>query len=209
MDAQKNYEGVFDSSIGFGKKPALILIDFVKAYFDKSCALYANVEEILKNAIRLRDAARQANLLIIYTNVRYIESLVDGGRFVQKIPQLQNFIADNPMGGWPKGLKPRKNELVISKHYPSAFFGTSLASTLTAGGYDSLIITGLTTSGCVRATCVDCCSYGFIPLIAQHSVGDRHQKPHNANLFDMNAKYGDVLPDEIILAYLLAGRFDV
>jgi maleamate amidohydrolase len=203
-DANDNYAGVFDGGLGFGRKPALVLVDFVQAYFDKDCPLYAGVEETLEHAIALRDAARRAGILIVYTNVAYAPSLIDGGRFTQKVAPLANFVAGHPMGGWPEGLVPDKNELVISKQYPSAFFGTSLASTLTANGNDSLIISGLTTSGCVRATCVDCCSHGFIPIIARQSVGDRHEGPHEANLFDMQAKYADVLPDAQILEYLKA-----
>ncbi|WP_430416850.1 isochorismatase family protein [Parasphingorhabdus sp.] len=201
-EVESDYVGIFDGDLGFGKKPALILIDFVEAYFDKDCALYAGVEHILTNAIALRDAARDAGILIIYTNVAYAPSLIDGGRFTQKVAPLANFVAGHPMGAWPEGLEPEENELVISKQYPSAFFGTSLASTLTANGNDSLIMTGLTTSGCVRATCVDCCSHGFIPIVAEQSVGDRHEDPHRANLFDMQAKYADVVPDQDIMKYL-------
>lgn len=201
-DARENYAGIFDGGLGFGSKPALILIDFVQAYFDKNCDLYAGVEETLANAIVLRDAARRAGVLTIYTNVAYAPSLIDGGRFTQKVAPLANFVTGHPMGTWPEGLVPAENELVISKQYPSAFFGTSLASTLTANGHDSLIIAGLTTSGCVRATCVDCCSHGFIPIVARQSVGDRHEGPHDASLFDMHAKYGDVVADARVIEYL-------
>jgi maleamate amidohydrolase len=192
-DLAGNYAGVYENRIGFGQRPALILIDFVEAYFDKSCALYAGVEKTLAAALDLRDAARAAGIPVIYTNVAYHPSLVDGGRFAQKVAPLANFAAGHPMGAWPDGLEPAAEELVISKQYPSAFFGTSLSSTLTAAGHDSLIITGLTTSGCVRATCVDCCSHGFIPIVVEEAVGDRHEDPHRANLFDMNAKYADVV----------------
>lgn len=198
---QESYTGVFDGQLGFGKKPALILIDFVQAYFDQSCELYADVDDVLTNALLVRAAAREAELLIIYTNVKYLPSLLDGGRFTQKVPVLQNFVDGNPMGDWPRGLEPADDELVITKQYPSAFFGTSLASALTANGNDSLIITGLSTSGCVRATCVDCCSHGFIPIIAEEAVGDRHEGPHKANLFDMHSKYGDVVPVTTIIEY--------
>ena len=100
-----------------------------------------------------------------------------------------------PWAPGPKLLKVADDELVISKQYPSAFFGTSLASTLTVWGIDTLIHTGLSTSGCVRATCVDCCSHGFIPIVVRDAVGDRHPAPHEANLFDMDAKYGDVVSE--------------
>lgn len=201
-----NYKKAYDNRIGFGKKPALILVDFVQAYFDPDCALYADVEDELASAIRLRDAARAAGLLIIYTNVVYHKSAIDGGRFFQKALPLKNFIKGSPMGAWPQGLSPNDDELVISKQYPSAFFGTSLASTLTAAGIDTLIMTGLTTSGCIRATCIDCSSHGFIPIIVEDACGDRHPDPQRANLFDMNAKYGDVVSEEETLEYIQSVR---
>ena len=122
--------------------------------------------------------------------------------FYRKVPALEVFVTGNALGNWPKGLQPAEDEIVISKQYPSAFFGTSLASTLTAAGIDSLVITGLTTSGCVRATCVDCCSHGFIPIVVAEACGDRHPAPHEANLFDMNAKYADVIREDEVLRYL-------
>jgi maleamate amidohydrolase len=197
-----NYKRAFGKRIGFGKRPALLMIDFVEAYFDNSCALYAGVEDALASALRIQQAARNRTIPIIYTNVVYDKRATNGGRFYQKSMTLHNFIAGNPMGAWPKGLVVRDDELVISKQYPSAFFGTSLASTLTTLGIDTLIHTGVSTSGCVRATCVDCCSYGFIPIIVRDAVGDRHSAPHEANLFDMDAKYGDVVSEAEILAYI-------
>lgn len=201
-DLSQNYQRAFGKRIGFGKRPALLMIDFVEAYFDRGCALFADVEDALASALRLQAAARAAKVPVIYTNVVYNKSALNGGRFYQKSMTLHNFIEGNPMGAWPKGLVPADDELVISKQYPSAFFGTSLASTLTTMGIDTLIHTGVSTSGCVRATCVDCCSYGFIPIIVRDAVGDRHPAPHEANLFDMDAKYGDVVSEAETLAYL-------
>lgn len=201
-DLSANYKGAFGKRIGYGKKPGLIMIDFVEAYFDKSCGLYAGVEETLASALRLQAVARQANVPVIYTNVVYHKNALNGGRFYQKSMTLHNFLEGSPMGAWPKGLEPADDELVISKQYPSAFFGTSLASTLTSWGIDTLIHTGVSTSGCIRATCVDCCSYGFIPIIVREAVGDRHPAPHEANLFDMDAKYGDVVTEADVTAYL-------
>jgi maleamate amidohydrolase len=106
------------------------------------------------------------------------------------------------MGNWPAGLQPADDELVITKQYPSAFFGTSLASTLKGMGVDTLIITGVTTSGCIRATCVDAMSNGFIPIVVADACGDRHEAPHEANLFDMNAKYADVVGETEAIEYL-------
>jgi maleamate amidohydrolase len=201
-DLDRNYRRAFGKRIGFGKRPALLMIDFVEAYFDRGCALYAGVEDALASALRIREVARRRGVPVIYTNVVYDPQGTNGGRFFQKSMVLDNFIEGNPMGAWPKGLAVGDGELVISKQYPSAFFGTSLASTLTTRGVDTLIHTGLSTSGCVRATCVDCCSYGFIPIIVRDAVGDRHSAPHEANLFDMDAKYGDVVSEAEVIAYL-------
>ena len=197
-----NYKRAFGKRIGFGRKPALIMIDFVEAYFDKSCALYAGVEDALASGLRLQKVARDAGIPVIYTNVVYKPGGIDGGRFYQKSMTLHNFVEGSPMGNWPRGMTVEPHELVISKQYPSAFFGTSLASTLASMGVDTLIHTGLSTSGCVRATCVDCCSHGFIPIIVREAVGDRHPAPHEANLFDMDAKYGDVVSEAETINYM-------
>ena len=201
-DLTENYRGAFDGNLGFGQKPALILIDFVEAYFDKASPLYAGVEETLASALRVRDAAREAGIPVIYTNVVYQAGGADGGIFYRKVPALEVFESGNPLGNWPEGLEPANDELVISKQYASAFFGTSLAATLTSGGIDTLIITGITTSGCVRATCIDTISHGFIPIVVREAVGDRHDGPHDANLFDMNAKYGDVVGEADVVEHL-------
>lgn len=198
----ENYRGAFDGSLGFGKAPALILVDFVEAYFDKDSPLYAGVEDELASALRIRDVARSAGVPVIYTHVVYQEGGADGGVFYRKVPALEVFVSGNPLGDWPDSLEPADNELVVSKQYPSAFFGTTLAATLTASEIDTLIITGVTTSGCVRATCVDAMSYGFAPMVVADACGDRHVEPHEANLFDMNAKYADVVNEATVITYL-------
>ena len=198
----ENYRGAFDGSLGFGKAPALILVDFVAAYFVESSPLYAGVEDELASALRIRDAARAAGIPVIYTNVVYQEGGADGGVFYRKVPALEVFVSGNPLGRWAEGLEPADGELVISKQYPSAFFGTSLAETLNKRSIDTLIITGVTTSGCVRATCVDAMSSGFVPIVVADACGDRHAAPHEANLFDMNAKYADVVDEHTVIEYL-------
>lgn len=201
-DLGESYRGAFDGNLGFGVKPALILVDFVAAYFDKDSPLYADVDAELAAAISVRDVARAVGIPVIYTNVEYQRGGGDGGVFFRKVPALQAFVSGNPMGAWPESLQPGDDELVISKQYPSAFFGTSLASTLTASGVDTLIITGLTTSGCIRATCVDTVSSGFVPIIVADACGDRHAAPHEANLFDMRAKYAEVVDAATAINYL-------
>ena len=202
QDLATNYKKAYDNRLGFGQRPALILVDFVQAYFNADCDLYAGVEDALASALRVREAARVAGIPVIYTNVVYDERGTNGGVFFRKAPVLKNFVAGNPMGDWPAGLRPANDELVISKQYPSAFFGTSLAETLAASHVDTLIITGVTTSGCIRATCVDAISYGFIPIVVADACGDRHVAPHDANLFDMNAKYADVVGESEVIEYL-------
>ena len=202
QDLSADYKKVYDNRLGFGDSPALILVDFVQAYFDESCALYAGVEDALKSALRIRELARAAGIPVIYTNVVYYEEGRDGGVFFRKAPVLKNFLVGDSMGNWPAGLQPADDELVITKQYPSAFFGTSLASTLKGMGVDTLIITGVTTSGCIRATCVDAMSNGFIPIVVADACGDRHEAPHEANLFDMNAKYADVVGETEAIEYL-------
>jgi len=197
-----NYAKAYGGKAGFGTSPALLMIDFVEAYFDPDCDLYADVDDALQSALRVREAAHKVGIPVILTNVVYQDGGLDGGRFFEKVRPLRNFLRGNPMGDWPRGLTPTENELVISKQYPSAFFSTSLASTLTAMGVDNVILTGLTTSGCVRASCVDSMSHGFITTVVRDACGDRHSEPHEANLFDMQAKYADVVSEEEIIAHL-------
>ncbi|ATW03402.1 isochorismatase family protein [Sphingorhabdus sp. YGSMI21] len=201
-DLVENYRRAYNNKVGFGDRPALLMIDFCQGYFDPDCDLYSDVEDALASALRVREAARAAGIPVILTGVSYHPSAIDGGRFFEKAAPLRYFIEGNPMGAFAKGLEPQEDELVITKQYPSAFFGTSLASTLTAMGIDSVLLTGLTTSGCVRASCVDAMSHGFRTAVVADACGDRHEAPHDANLFDMNAKYADVVSEEETIAFL-------
>jgi maleamate amidohydrolase len=205
-ELSENYRKAYGNRLGFGNRPALILIDFVQAYFDRNCELYADVENAMDSALRIRSEARTRGIPVIYTRVVYQRDGMDGGLFFKKVLPLRYFIAGSRLCGWPDGLEPADSELVITKQYPSAFFGTSLASTLTTMGIDTLVITGLTTSGCVRATCVDAISHGFRPMVVGDACGDRHESPHTASLFDMNAKYADVVDEKEVIAYLAGIR---
>ena len=149
-----NYAGVYDNVLGYGKSPALILIDFVEAYFQPQNELYAKPDRALEEALKLRTLAHEKNIPVIITNVVYDSQGITGGVFFKKAKPLRNFVAGAEYNGWPSGLEPNEKDIILSKQYPSAFFGTSLSSTLTAAAIDTVILTGLTTSGCVRATCV-------------------------------------------------------
>jgi len=202
-DLEQNYH-CYGHRIGFGQRPALLLIDFVAGYFDPQCDLYADVDDALDSALRLRDIARKAPIPVVYTRLDYDTAGVSGGVFFRKTPVLSNLVRGEPGSTWANGLEPDANEIVIAKQYPSAFFATSLASTLNALGVDSVILTGLTTSGCVRASCVDAMSHGFITSVVAEACGDRHDDPHQANLFDMNAKYADVVSEQEAQAFLMS-----
>ena len=201
-DLDQNYKAVFNKRLGFGKNPAIILVDFVAAYFDENSPLYADVEKALLSAIRIRNKGREKNIPIIYTNVSYQKDGKNGGVFFEKLPVLSCFIEGAKTAGWPSKLDIDPNEIVITKQYPSAFFETCLSKKLNNLEIDTLIITGLTTSGCIRATCVDAISYGFRPIVVKDACGDRHEKPHIANLFDMNAKYADVVSEKEVFNFL-------
>jgi maleamate amidohydrolase len=123
----------------------------------------------------------------------------DGGVFYRKVPLLKTFEAGSPLALPPAQLAPRADEIVIVKQYASAFFGTSFAATLTSRGIDTLVVAGVSTSGCVRATAVDACQNGFVPFVCRDAVGDRHPSPHEANLFDLAAKYAEVVGEDFIL----------
>jgi maleamate amidohydrolase len=194
-DLAANYAASFDGHLSFGKRPALLIVDVVMAYFDKASPLYAGVEDALSSNERLLAAARKAGIPIIFTNVVYEPGGANGGLFYRKIPALNVFDAGSPLGAFPPSLQPTKGELVISKQYASAFFGTTLASTLTANRIDTLLITGFSTSGCVRATALDALQHGFAPFVVREACGDRHPEPHAANLFDLQAKYAEVISE--------------
>jgi maleamate amidohydrolase len=202
---ETNYRGVFDNRIGFGERPCVLVIDFIKAYTTKGAAFFGQgVVDAVEATVDLLAAARKAKVPIIYTKVLYHASGIDGGLFVKKVPALRQLVAGEPLAEIDPRIPPAPEDLVIVKNYPSCFFGTSLASTLIGLGVDTLILTGCSTSGCVRAAAIDAIQYGYRVIVPHECVGDRHDGPHDANLFDINAKYGDVLPRAEVIAYLRA-----
>lgn len=194
--AQDNYADVYNGKLVPGRKSALLIIDVVLAYLEENSPLFMETAEAaLHSNVRLAQAARKMGMPAIFTNLEYQAGGADGGLFYRKVPALKNFDAGSPRGAFPNGLKPRAGELVVTKQYASAFFGTPLAATLTAMGVDTLLITGYSTSGCVRATGVDAVQHGFVPLIVRDACADRHTAPHEANLFDLQAKYAEVISE--------------
>jgi nicotinamidase-related amidase len=203
----ENYaRGGFNQRLEPGHRPALVIIDLVKAYLLEDSPLYGGegCEAAHAGARTLLALAREARIPVIHTNVAYQPGGRDGGVFIQKLPALRHFEAGRSprFAEFADGLEPAVGETVITKQYASAFFGTTLASTLTALGTDTLLIAGVSTSGCVRATAVDACQHGFIPLVVREAVGDRASAPHEANLFDLQAKYAEVVALEAMRSYL-------
>ncbi|MBP02432.1 MAG: isochorismatase [Rhodospirillaceae bacterium] len=192
----------FGGNLQLGQKPALLLIDFAKAYITKDCGLYAGVEASAKSALTLLTAARTAGIMIVFTRVEFTQGGADGGVFYRKVPALKNFVKGNPMAEFVEELEPKPGEIVITKQYASAFFGTNLASTLAAASIDTLLISGWSTSGCVRASTLDACQSGFVPIVVREAVGDRDTRPHESNLFDLQAKYAEVMSINPVINYL-------
>ena len=204
-DLDQNYQKAgYHAHQTWGNRPAVILIDFAKAYFDANSPLFGGegCQIALENSVMLSDAARTANVPVIFTEVKYQAGGSDGGAFYAKVPALACFDAGTETQKLMPPLEIKENDILISKQYPSGFFGTSLASTLHFMNIDTLLLCGVTTSGCVRATCIDSISHGFVTLVVEDGVGDRANEPHQANLFDMSAKYADLVTTKGAIEYL-------
>lgn len=197
--AQENYaRSGFLRHLELGVRPALISIDFVNAYLLEDGPLYGGegIRSAHQGACELLRAARGAQIPVFHTNLSYERGGRNGGILYRKVGALACFAEDAPeprFGRFVEGLEPLQGESVLTKQYASAFFATPLASTLTSLRIDTLLIAGVSTSGCVRATAVDCCQYGFVPAVVREAVGDRLPGPHAANLFDLQAKYAEVV----------------
>jgi maleamate amidohydrolase len=183
----------FGGRLRFGARPALLIVDVVMAYLDPASSLYGGFEPALASCERLAAAARAAGIPVVMTNIVYQAGGLDGGMFFRKVPALKAFLAGSPLGDFPPSLQPQPGDLIVTKQYPSAFFGTSLAATLHAAGIDTLLIGGFSTSGCVRASALDALQHGFAPFVVREACGDRDARPQEANLFDIQAKIGEVI----------------
>ena len=204
-DLQSNYKGVFDGRLGFGKRPALLIVDFINAYVTEGAPLFApDVVTAVDETIPLLSLAHEKQIPVLYTKVLYNKNFRDGGIFIQKVPVLKTMVEGEPLAEIVPQLTPIESDIIIVKQYASAFFGTSLAATLTSLGVDTLLLTGCSTSGCIRASAVDGMQYGFRVIVPRECVADRHPGPHEANLFDINSKYGDVVSKGEVMEYLRA-----
>lgn len=194
----EQFEG-FGGTSGIGQRPGIVVVDFIQGFTNPTCPLGSDLNAEVAATRVLLDAARRRNLPVVFTTVIYEPHFRDGGHFIQKIPALKVLVAESPWVKLDERLCRLDTEPLLVKKFASAFFGTALQSFFTAERVDTVIVTGCTTSGCVRATAVDALQYGYRVVVPKECVGDRSRSAHEANLYDIQTKYGDVLPLESVL----------
>ncbi|HEX2198688.1 MAG TPA: isochorismatase family protein [Burkholderiales bacterium] len=194
----------FGNRIGFGRRSALLIVDFTVGFNDPQLFGGGNIDPAIRRTVGLLEFFRKQALPVAFSRVVYAEDGADAGIFGAKVPSLLILTEGHPAGQIVPELAPIRNEYVVRKTQASAFFGTGLAPWLVQQGADTLVVAGCTTSGCVRASVVDAIAYNFRPIVARDCVGDRALGPHQANLFDMAQKYADILERDEIMAALTA-----
>lgn len=183
------------SSVGFGRRAALLVVDMIEGFTDPSSPLGADLTAVVDHIGRLLAVCRSQHIPVYFTTVAYeAPDCQDGGWFVRKVPSLKMLRAGSRWVQVDARLRNLPEEEVLVKKYASAFFGTGLQERLSRRGVDTLIVTGCTTSGCVRATVVDGMQHGYRVIVPLEAVGDRNAEAHAANLVDIQGKYGDVVP---------------
>jgi nicotinamidase-related amidase len=197
------FEGFGQRAGGVGRRPALVVVDINNGFTDPSSPLVCDLDDTVEAIRKLLEAMRRAELPVIFTTVSYGEGdKVAAKAFIDKVPVLLTLEAGSRWVEIDDRIAPRPNEPVLNKLFASAFYGTPLQSLLASHGCDSLIVTGASTSGCVRATAVDALQYGYRPVVPREAVGDRNPAAHEASLYDIDLKYGDVVPLADCLAAL-------
>jgi maleamate amidohydrolase len=193
----------FSGRVGWGARPAVLVVDLVRAYTEAGGPFeLPEPKPAVDATAELVAAARAAGLPVVWTVVRYTRGLADGGLFAAKVPALAAF-AEDAEGGWGElVLAPEPGEPVVAKQYASAFFGTSLAATLHTAGVDTVVVAGVSTSGCIRASATDALNHGFRPQVVRQACADRTPELHEQNLRDLDAKYADVVDLPEALAHL-------
>lgn len=183
----------FAHNVGIGERPAIVTVDFTNGFNDPSHFGGGNIDAAIRRTRTLLDLARPLGWPIAHTRVVYADDGSDAGAFTWKVPALAALTEDNPLGQIVPELDVREGEFIVRKTQPSAFFGTGFLPWLIQHRVDTLFVTGCTTSGCVRATVVDAVSNNYRTVVVRDCVGDRAIGPHEANLFDMEQKYADLL----------------
>ena len=192
--------GYGKGNIGIGERTALLIVDFQKAFTSEESPLGGSplITSAVENTKELISLAREERLPIIHTVVGYREDQKDMGLWPLKVPTLSNVLLGSKWVEIDDGLEVREEDIVIVKKMPSAFFNTDLTTILNSHRIDTLMIAGCTTSGCIRATVIDSFSYGYRTIVAKECVGDQAIEPHQANLFDIENRYADILSNSQI-----------
>jgi maleamate amidohydrolase len=188
--------------VTLGSRPAVLVVDFSCGFTDPDCGLGSELTAEVEATRQLLAIARGKGLLVVFTTIGYEPGLKDGGLWLQKVPALGELQVGGRWVDIDPRLEPREDEPVVLKKGASAFFGTNLTSILVSQGVDSVVLCGATTSGCIRATAIDLLQYGWPTLVPRECVGDRARAPHESNLFDIQAKYADVVSVEQAADYL-------
>ena len=193
----------FGLKIGFGERPALMIIDMINGFTDPAMPLGANLDGQIAAQKPLLDVAHEREVPVLFSTVLYEEADVrDAGIWALKHTGSRTLTAGSQAVKVDPRLDKRPADILLVKKYASCFFGTDLVPRLNSRRIDTLIITGCTTSGCVRATAVDAVQNGFRPMVVREAVGDRSAAAHEQSLFDLDAKYADVVSLEETLQYL-------
>lgn len=187
---------------GFGSAPALLVVDFVNGFNDPALFGGGNIAQAIEKTRSLLAAARHASIPVVFTRIVYADDGSDASVFTRKLPGLLALTETSPAAQIVDALAPTAGEYVIRKTQPSAFFGTSLVGWLAKRRVDTVLVTGCTTSGCVRASVIDSMSHNFRTVVVSDCVGDRAIAPHDANLFDMGQKYADLMTCDEVAARL-------
>ena len=203
-DADHIKRGYRWDKIGFGKKPAILVIDLQRYFTDEDSPMGGSPGSLkaARNTSILLKAAREKGILIIYTVLGFRQDGKDMGFWPKKIPNLANCTIGSKWLEMREEVKEKPEDVVLVKKMSSAFFGTELITILNSHSIDTTVITGFATSGCVRATVVDSFSYGFRTSLVEDCCGDQSEGPHEANIMDMNNKYADIISLEEALEYI-------
>lgn len=193
----------FGKNIGFGENPCLLVIDMINGFTDVSMPMGSDLSSQIEVTNKVLDVTHSQNIPVVFTTISYDEgTLSDSGIWFQKMEGLKTLKSGTNAVELDSRLRFQKGDNIIIKKYASAFFGTDLVSRLNAQKIDTVIIAGCTTCGCVRATVVDALQNGYRPIVLQDAVGDRSKLSHEQSLFDMNQKYGDVMPSREVIEIL-------
>lgn len=185
-----------------GAKPAVVVVDLTNGFTDRTQPTGADLDDVVAQTRLLLDTARGAGIPVFFTTIAFDRGRLESSAWLRKATGMAALLEGSPLVDVDTRLGQRDDEALITKHGASAFFGTDLAALLTARGVDTVLITGATTSGCVRATAVDAVQSGFTVLVPRECVGDRARGPHEANLFDIDEKYGDVIDVDDAVQYV-------